>query len=377
MTTPPLATTFEFDPEFLGRLVGSFPSAASFRSEISREDEMFLKPLAGYGGNHERACVRYLTVGKQMMDEVRQLVQWAFGGWQQVESVLDFASGYGRFTRHLIQEVEPQRVWVSDIYEDAVHFQRELFGVGGLPSMSDPGEFTSPRRFDLIFVSSLFSHLPSHRFLPWLSKLYSLLSDRGLLVFTTHGIDLVQDAADDFVFRPISESRSLEGSEYGSTFVSDAFVSGAIREATGDSVSWKGFAHGYLGFQDLYALSRDAGRRFESLRYDPGIFGHVDFCKRTGDQIGLNGWAADPGELSPLRVRVLAGSKCLAECVPSIERPDIVKLYGSDALARTGWWCSFPDGAIHATEWIQVEVARGDDLHEVISLDRLDAMLSW
>ena len=320
---------------------------------------MFLKPLAGYGGNRERACVRYLTVGKQMMDEVRQLVQWAFGGWQRVESVLDFASGHGRFTRHLIQEVEPQRVWVSDIYEDAVHFQRELFGVGGLPSMSDPGEFTSPRRFDLVLVSSLFSHLPSHRFLPWLSKLYSVLSDRGLLVFTTHGIDLVQDAAADFVFeQPISESRSLEGSEYGSTFVSDAFVSGAIREASGlTSVSWKRASRMAISVSRISmhsaAMPADASNRFVTTRASSATWIPAE---RTGDQIGLNGWAADPGELSPLRVRVLAGAKCLAECVPSIERPDIVKLYGSDALARTGWWCSVPDRAIHAE---RVDPGRG------------------
>ncbi len=372
-----MAKIFDFDPEFSSRLIGSLASPSSFHAEISREDEMFLKPLAGYGGNPERACVRYLTVGKEMMDEVRQLVDWAFGGWGYVESVLDFASGYGRFTRHLLQEVEAKRVCVSDIYQDAVHFQCEVFGVAGLPSMSDPAAFSTSRRFDLIFVSSLFSHLPSHRFLPWLAKLHSLLSERGLLVFTTHGIDLIEGATTDFVFRPISESRSLEASEYGSTFASESFVAGAIREVAGDSAVWKRFAHGYLGFQDLYVLSRDPSRHFESLRYDIGVFGHVDSCTRNGDQIGFNGWAADPAEFAPLRVRVLAGAKCVAECTPSIERPDIVKLYGSDALLRSGWWCGFPAQSIAPDEWIQIGVARGDAPEELISLDRLDAMLRW
>ena len=338
---------------------------------------MFLKPLEGYGGDLERACVRYLTVGKQMMDEVRQLVRWAFGGWEHVGSVLDFASGHGRFTRHLIQEIEPRRVWASDIYQDAVRFQSETFGVTGLLSKSDPAEFESPRRFDLIFVSSLFTHLPPQRFLAWLSKLYSLLSDDGLLVFTTVGIDLANDEASGFVFRPISESRSLDGSEYGATFVSEAFVAKAIRDVIGDGVVWKRFAHGYLGFQDLYVLSRSAARDFASLGYDAGIFGHVDACERTGDQIGVCGWAADPGTLSALRIRVLAGGKRLAECAPTIERPDIVKAYGSEALSLAGWWCHFPEPAIDPEEWIQIEISRGTDVVDIISLSRFEAMLRW
>ena len=338
---------------------------------------MFLKPLEGYGGDLERACVRYLTVGKQMMDEVRQLVRWGFGGWEHVESVLDFASGHGRFTRHLIQEIEPRRVWASDIYEDAMRFQSETFGVTGLLSKSDPDEFESPRRFDLIFVSSLFTHLPSQRFLAWLSKLHSLLSDDGLLVFTTVGIDLVDDDTNGFVFRPISESRSLDGSEYGSTFVSESFVAKAIRDVIGDGVAWKRFAHGYLGFQDLYVLSRNADRSFASLRYDPGIFGHVDGCKRIGDQIGLSGWAADPGTFSAPRIRVLARGKCLAECVPTIERPDIAKAYGSESLSLAGWWCHFPDPRIDPRDWIQIEVVRGDDAIDIISLSRFESMLRW
>jgi len=371
-----LASIFEFDPEFVRRLLETLRlSPASFRSAISREDEMFLHQLEGYRGNRERACVAYMSVGKQMMDEVRQLAHWAFGGWEACESVLDFASGYGRFARHLVQEVSPQRVWTSDVYADALRFNREQLGVGGFASTTDPDAFECPRRFDLVFVSSLFSHLPSHRFVAWLAKLYSLLSDRGLLVFTTQGIDLADDPAGDFVFQPISESRSLDVQEYGLTFVSQAFVAGAIRAAIGDGAAWRGFPHGYLGFQDLYVVSRDPGRRFESLRYDPGLAGHVDDCRRVGDQIGLAGWAADLGASSPPRVQVFSGARCLAECVPTVERPDIAKQLGSDAFSRAGWWCRIAAGAVGSDDWITIRIARGAELERVLSLGKLKAML--
>ena len=36
---------------------------------------------------------------------------FAFGGWNEVGAFLDFASGHGRFTRHLIQELPAERVF--------------------------------------------------------------------------------------------------------------------------------------------------------------------------------------------------------------------------------------------------------------------------
>ncbi len=96
-----------------------------------------------------------------MFREVAQVAEWAFGGFDGIESVLDFASGHGRFTRFLLQTVPSDKVWDSDIYADAMDFQRREFGVRCIPSCDRPEDYRPGRHFDLIFVASLFSH-PQH-----------------------------------------------------------------------------------------------------------------------------------------------------------------------------------------------------------------------
>jgi SAM-dependent methyltransferase len=78
----------------------------------------------------------------------------------KMNHVLEFASGHGRFTRHLVKAIGPGRVTVSDVVADAVDFARQSFGVQGFVSHAVPEQLAWPRRYDLVFVLSLFSHLP-------------------------------------------------------------------------------------------------------------------------------------------------------------------------------------------------------------------------
>jgi len=370
---------FDVDPELVRRFAADqIPSPATFHAAISREDEMLLHALEGYHGDLERASVLYLLQGKQMMDQLRQIVAWAFGGWDRVSSFLDFACGYGRFTRHLAQELAPARIWVSDIYTDAVHFQREQFGVHGVTSATTPDALSLDRRFDVIFASSLFSHLPRRTFEPWLAKLSSLLTERGVLVFTTHGVDLSGRTGEHFLFEACSESRTLDANDYGTTFVSERFVADAIRRATGGRAPWRRIAHGHLGFQDLYVVSRDPGRDPRTLAYDIGCFGHVDGCSMDhARSLRLGGWAADLGsEDGSARVRVMAGGKILHECAPDHDRPVVATLLSAKAL-RSGWWCSFPATEIEPSDWIAVKVVNWAGRENTISLAPLESMLRW
>ena len=60
--------------------------------------------------------------------------------------------------------VAPGRIWASDLQTDAVDFVRDTFGVQALASHADPARFAPERRFDFIWVASLFSHLPESLF---------------------------------------------------------------------------------------------------------------------------------------------------------------------------------------------------------------------
>ncbi|MBK6510564.1 MAG: class I SAM-dependent methyltransferase [Haliea sp.] len=101
--------------------------------------------------------------------------------------MLEFASGYGRFTRHLARFPGADKVTVSDVMPGAVEFAVEKFGVSGFSSSAEPADVYFPRQYECIFVLSLFSHLPRATWGPWLQRLYSAVEPGGSLVFTTHG----------------------------------------------------------------------------------------------------------------------------------------------------------------------------------------------
>lgn len=369
----------EVDPELVRRFVADqIASPQRFNSRISCDDEMYLHALHGYKGNAERTFLTYSLQGKQMLDAVQQIVSWAFEGWKGVSTFLDFAGGHGRFTRYLVQEIDPRQVWVSDLYQDALYFQREQFRVNAFSSSVEPEAFSAPRKFDFIFVSSLFSHLPRETFGRWFETLYSLLEDHGVLAFTTHGIEFAGSPGKEFVFRPESESRSLDVDTYGTAFSSMNFVASAIAEAVGDGASWRCIPHGHLGFQDLYLVSRDASADLSRLAFDPGFFGHLGSCWMRGDgTLHLRGWAADLGSEQPTRVRVLENDRLVHEVLPDHDRPDVARYLGSDRGLRSGWSCSLPAAGIRRDAWIAIKAVNRDDRDRLISLGRLESMLAW
>ena len=68
--------TFDIDKEIVRRFAADqVPAPASFNGSISQDDEMMLHALAaGYKRNYNRASITYYLQGKQMMDQLRQIV---------------------------------------------------------------------------------------------------------------------------------------------------------------------------------------------------------------------------------------------------------------------------------------------------------------
>jgi SAM-dependent methyltransferase len=116
---------------------------------------MFL-PAEELYGNRKAALWKYFADGLQILNLVQDIARKKCGSLMNIRSFLDFASGYGRFTRFLVKELPRERVWVSDIYENAVEFQQQQFGVHGLESVPDPEDYRCDHRFDFIFVASYF-----------------------------------------------------------------------------------------------------------------------------------------------------------------------------------------------------------------------------
>jgi hypothetical protein len=86
-----------------------------FPVEIDPEDEMLLFFTTHLGQGANSATMHYYQTGKRIYQSLKRFVDWHFGGFDRVSSFLDFACGYGRVNRFLLQELPAERIWVSDI----------------------------------------------------------------------------------------------------------------------------------------------------------------------------------------------------------------------------------------------------------------------
>ena len=319
-----------------------------FKLNICEDDEMYLFSLNNVKDDLEardRALVRYYAIGRSVLDTVKQVVEWHFGSFENVPSFLDFACGYGRFTRFLIQEMPPEKIWVSDIYANAVKFQTEYLGVNGIVSTGKPENYLIERKFDCILANSFFSHMPERTFTNWLQNLYDLLTPNGILMFSVHDRCLlpphIEMPENGILFSPQSESQSLDKEEYGTTYVTEKFVRKLVEEVSGGKAFVHRLKKGICRFQDLYVVTNQLVRDFSELKFNHQPGGYIDVAALTGKgSLYLEGWAADvnlDGRIE--EVQVLVNGEVVQRCEPFYDRPDVAAHFQKDAILQSGWNC--------------------------------------
>ena len=351
-----------------------------FNSTISENDEMYLFALQHFNGNRDRAYVELLTTGKQGMDVIRQIIHWNFKGFDNVSAFLDFASGYGRFTRFLIQELPAKYVWICDIYEDAVKFQQEQCGVHGVVSVPDPEDFTVNKKYDCIFVASLFSHLPENFFIGWLKRLYELLTPEGLLIFSVHDVAVLPPYLEmeekGILFIRESESRSLNKSDYGTTYVTESFVGNIIESITGEPCYFRK-KRGLWWFQDLYIIPKNPYKDFGNLDLSQGPSGYVDSCVLTdSNEIRFDGWAADVGKDTFIKdIQIIIDGDVVHRCLPSHDRPDIAEAFQDDKGLKSGFSCNIPRNIVRPSDIVIVKVINSRNIEHIVRIGTLESIL--
>ena len=184
-------------------------TGSEFTPDIHPADDLY-QALGLASGNRPEG--RHFYCYKSGYDAFRSLehvLTSAGRSFSELGSVLELACGHGRVTGFLAREIPARQIWCSDILTGAVDFVTDTFGVRGINSARKPADLVFDRTFDLIFVASLFSHLPRRRFLGWLKALHKGLSPNGLLVFSTHGASRfpqIKMHRSGFTFVPLSES---------------------------------------------------------------------------------------------------------------------------------------------------------------------------
>lgn len=243
---------------------------------IDKKDEMLV--------NHYEACnhlfpqyyfgVRaYLGTGEMLLQVLENTLKDLGYSFRQIDSFLEFACGYGRFTRFLIQKMDNRKVTVSDIDKDAVDFVKKTFGVNGFYSVTQADKLVHDGKYDVIYVVSLFSHLAISNWEQWFKRLYAMLKPNGLLIFTTHGMSFYNRLPEEqrtslslemvspgFVYGNGNETAGrLTGDHYGTAFVSEEFVKRFVdANAVGRLV--KSYPDMIHKVQDLYVVRREESR---------------------------------------------------------------------------------------------------------------------
>lgn len=323
-----------------------------FLVPLPSADEMYFKALLpNYEGDHGIAAFKFVESTMRLHDAYRQIVDQVFGGYDKLNTVLDFASGYGRLTRALIQKLPAERIHVADIYAQAIAWQIDTLGVKGVVSVPDPAQLDHHGRHDIVFVGSLFSHLPAGLFHRWLARLYELVAPGGVLAFSVHDETFLPagEAMDDSGLRYFrtSESGSLDHDIYGMSYVTEAFVGEAIsRLAPGDGPSWRRFHKGLYENQDLYVVG-GAGRDLSTLNVASSPMGGFEtMTLLTSGDLDCAGWVQ---ERSPGRqisaVTAYVGGQRWGQAQIGGERPDVATHFPYAANLARDWRLRLPRSA--------------------------------
>jgi len=316
---------------------------------IDERDDMLDFAIQLFDHDRDRAVTSYFQNALEQFALVKHIAGWR----GHIAKMLDFASGYGRLTRLLVHEHLADDVTVSDILEGGMEFQRQQFGVRAILSVTNPQDFAAPDKYDLIFVASLFTHLPELTFLAWLRRLAELLTPNGLLIFSVHDELLAPAAFEGGIkFESRSESRVLDVNDYGSTWVTEEYVRQQVASID------PGFAcirmrRALAEWQDVYVVSPSPIPNAE-LRRPPR--GFVDRLIATPEGVRIEGWATAVQERAD-RVEVRLEDRVVATTRAFAPRPDVAAFVGTDTAADSGFGVVIPHDAIRSFRYEVVTIS--------------------
>lgn len=330
-------------------LAPRLPRWEELNRAIDERDDMLDFAVKLFEHDRDAAVSNYFQNGFEQFELVRHIASWR---GRHPRTMLDFASGYGRLTRFLVHEQLAEEVTVSDILPGGIEFQAAQFGVKTILSTTLPEQFPSGATYDLIFVASLFTHLPPATFTAWLRKLAELLEPEGLLIVSVHDQSIAPVAVDGIAFESYSESRVLDGEEYGSTWVTEEYVRGEVA-AIDPRFACVRLPRALSDWQDVYVISPAAIEHPKPRRVPKGF---LDQFEITDAHLRFSGWATVLGD--PVdRVEVRVDNEVIATAREFYARGDVAEWLKVPAAMHSGWTCVVLHGAIRSFRYQVVTVS--------------------
>jgi len=146
-----------------------------FSKKLSKNDTEY---------SHDNSDI-YFGIGKNALD---LCVEALMGNELEIpRTILDIPSGSGRLLRHLKSYFKDSIIHASDLYEHHLDFCKDEFGVETFISTKRNEDLILPKKYDLIFVGSLLTHLPESGFKSVIDFLNKNLADNGIALVTLEG----------------------------------------------------------------------------------------------------------------------------------------------------------------------------------------------
>jgi SAM-dependent methyltransferase len=162
--------------------LGSYMGARHIPALDSRahyNDFMLSSTSAEHLRSYRRGAVEFVAIlGQSLRESGRE--------WQSVKSCLEIGCGYGRIVRELRDKVPPQAISVCDVIDEGARFTAAEFGVRRVSVIDAMGR-DYDETFDLIYLLSVYTHLPRQIIEDNLARVSALLKPKGVLVFSMHG----------------------------------------------------------------------------------------------------------------------------------------------------------------------------------------------
>lgn len=234
-------------------------------AELHESDQLLGYFINRMGMEEKSAAISYIDGGHHDAISIVKLKE-RLGMANSPYRVLEFASGFGRVTRHLKVLSPNDNLVASDIHQEACEFIANKIGVVSKVSSINPANLDVGSEYDLIFVLSLFSHLPSKTFGLWLEALYRLLAPGGYLMFTTHGQTAIEKGREyfgtceyeepGFAYRRDSDQTDLDGSDYGTAVALPNYLTKLVALNLPDATLTSFRAGIWFGMQDEWVLRK-------------------------------------------------------------------------------------------------------------------------
>ena len=222
-----------------GHISNTQKKSTQLIKEISPNDEIYLHHFSKIQ-DETKAKNYYFSSGQNVATNLVAYLRTETNIEPSQSSILDFAAGYGRVTRWLVQDFNS--VTVSELEQDMIDFHKTWFGVDGFLSGTHPQSLRNhPEKYSVIWVFSLFTHLPEETWSNWLEALTGLLAKDGYIFFSCHSYELFEkinparvrnreDKPEEFVFWESNETKGRISTDiYGLNIVTKNFVDKTIK----------------------------------------------------------------------------------------------------------------------------------------------------